>query len=234
MSPINKISKLKISEAVLEQMKNNIISGEWCTGQKIPGEMELASLFGVSRISVRQAIHQLIGMGILVVKRGEGTFVNKNIPAQYFNILISYLMIEKPNIIEVFEYRCILEGKVAALAAERATTEDIKMLDEVYQKLSNIKNNYDESAEYDLLFHAMIASLTKNAVIIKIMSILYDVLKSTMREAMEFRGIEKGPFYHLKILEAIKNRDSAMAEEYMNKHVAGSLESIKERYEILT
>lgn len=230
MSPISKIPKLKVSEEVLKQMKDIIISGEWHPGRKIPGEMELVSLFGVSRISIRQAIHQLIGMGILVVKRGEGTFVNENIPVQYFNMFLPYLMIEKPNIIEVFEYRCILEGKAAALATERATDEDIKLLENTYKKLEECKDDYDEFVKYDVLFHSIISSATKNSVIIKIMSILYDLIQSTMREATELLGVKKGLRYHLKILEAIKKRDKALAEYIMGKHVGSSLESLKNKF----
>ncbi|MBA7509658.1 putative L-lactate dehydrogenase operon regulatory protein [subsurface metagenome] len=230
MSPINKIPKLKVSEEVLRQMKDLIISGEWPLGRKIPGEMELVSLFGVSRISIRQAIHQLVGMGILVVKSSEGTFVNENIPVQYFNIFLPYLMIEKPNIIEVFEYRCIIEGKAAALATERATAEDIKLLETTYKNLEKCKDDYDEFVKYDVLFHNIIASATKNSVIIKIMSILYDLIQSTMREATELLGVEKGLRYHLKILEAIKKRDKALAEDIMGKHVGSSLESLKKRF----
>jgi GntR family transcriptional repressor for pyruvate dehydrogenase complex len=227
MSPIKKISKLKISEEVLEQMKNNIISGEWPPGQKIPGEMDLVSLFGVSRISVRQAIHQLVGMGILTIKRGEGTFVTESMPTQYFNVLVPYLMIEKPNIVDVFEYRRMLEGKAAALAAERATAEELEMLEDIYNKLGECQNDYDECIRYDLLFHTVIASATKNPVVVKITSILYDLLKSTMREAIEVVGAEQGRYYHLKVLEAIKNRDPVSAETHMFKHVSSSLDSVK-------
>ena len=227
MTPINKIAKQKISEQVLEQMQGNIMSGEWPPGTKIPGEMELVSLFGVSRISVRQAIHQLVGMGILTIKRGEGTFVTDAIPIQYFNVLIPYLMIEKPNIVDVFEYRCILEAKAAALAAERATNEDIEMLEDTLKQLYKCKGDYESYIKCDLLFHTIIASATKNAVIVKITSILYDIVKSTMREAVEFVGAEKGNYYHSNLLEAIKKRDPVMAEEFMTKHVASSLESVK-------
>lgn len=227
MAPINRISKLKISEEVLEQMKNNIISGEWLPGKKIPGEMELASLFDVSRISVRQAIHQLVGMGVLKIKRGEGTFVSDKIPTQYFNILIPYLMIEKPSTIDVFEYRCILESKSAALAAERATSEDIKMLEEAYKKLEENKDDLDKYIKHDVLFHMIIASATKNSVIMKITSILNDIIKSTMREAVEFVGANKGNYYHSKLLQAIKKGDSEVAEKFMEKHVESSLEIVK-------
>lgn len=227
MAPINKILKVRISDEVMEQMKKNIISGEWSPGSKIPGEMDLVSLFGISRISVRQAIHQLVGMGVLIIKRGEGTFVTDAMPSQYFNILIPYLMIEKPDISDVFEYRCILESKSAYLAAERADEEDIKALEELLIHLKEIKNDYEEYVKYDVSFHTVIASATKNSVILKITSILSDILKSTMREAIEFVGFDKGNYFHSEVLKAIKSRDPILAEKQMSKHLNSSWEAVK-------
>lgn len=224
--PINKISKLRISDQVEEQIKEHILSGEWVPGKKIPGEMDLVEAFGVSRISIRQAIHQLVGMGVLTIKRGDGTYVSETLPSQYFNILLPYLMIDKPDILNVFEYRCILEGKSAALAAERATPEDIEALKDIYSKLEASRDDVDQYVKYDLTFHTIIASATKNAVIAKIASILADVLRSTMREAVELIGVEMGYYYHSKVLEAIINRDPRAAEELMEKHVRSSMETM--------
>ncbi len=228
MTPINKILKVKISDEVMEQMKGNIITGEWAAGNKIPSEMDLVDLFGVSRISVRNAIHQLVGMGLLVIKRGEGTFVNDAIPAQYFNILLPLLMVEKPSIVDVFEYRCILESKSAALAAKRASKKDIKTLEEICDKLKGTKD-YDTYIKFDVAFHSVIASATRNSVIIKITAILADILRSTMREAVEFVGIEKGNYFHSELCKAIKKKDIKLSEKLMNKHVSSSLEVVKKK-----
>jgi GntR family transcriptional repressor for pyruvate dehydrogenase complex len=227
--PINKILKTKISDEVMEQMKENIISGEWKPGKKIPGELELVSLFGVSRISIRQAIHQFVGMGVLIIKRGDGTYVSESVPDEHFNILLPYLMIEKPGIVEVFEYRCILESKAAALAAERATEEEIDALENIHNSLKKNKDNFDKFIDYDLLFHTMIASATKNSVIAKISTILSSVIKSSMKEALEFVGVEEGLYYHTKVLEAIQAKDKPAAEDYMLRHVQSSLENVKNK-----
>ena len=81
---ITAIEKKRVSDEVFEQMKNNIVSGEWAPGARIPGELELVELFQVSRVSVREAIHRLVGMGVLTIRRGEGTFVSEILPSDYF------------------------------------------------------------------------------------------------------------------------------------------------------
>lgn len=63
---------------IKQTIKGWITSGEFNCGEKIPSEMELAANFEVSRLTVRQAISQLVQEGLLTSKRGEGTFVTKN------------------------------------------------------------------------------------------------------------------------------------------------------------
>ena len=121
------------SDEVLEQMKGNIISGEWAPGEKIPGEIELTQMFEVSRISIREAIHRLVGMGVLLIKRGEGTFVTEALPQESFNDFLPYLMIQRPSLTEILEFRAIIEIESARLAAIRADEKDINELSKMLE-----------------------------------------------------------------------------------------------------
>ena len=133
---IKPIKQKRVSDEVLEQIKDSIISGEWAPGTKIPGEMDLAEMFGVSRVSIRQAIHRLVGMGVLTIRRGEGTFVSEVFPKDYFNTLLPVLMIEAPDMVEMLEFRAVIEIESARFAALRANDEDISRLEKA---LSNMK-----------------------------------------------------------------------------------------------
>lgn len=223
---ISKIPKRNISDEVFEQMKRNIISGGWTPGKKIPSELKLSEMFGVSRISIRQAIHMLVGMGILNSKIGDGTYVSETVSSQYFDVLLPYLIIDKPSIYEVFEFRSILERKSAYLAAERATPNDILLLEEALKRIENNKDNYDKYIECDLNLHTLIASTTKNAVIVKISAILYDMLISSMRVAVEYTGVNTGTYYHTKIIDSIKNKDSRAAADFMEEHITSSMKTL--------
>jgi GntR family transcriptional repressor for pyruvate dehydrogenase complex len=179
---ITAIKQKRISDEVFEQMKEHIISGDWAPGKKIPGELELVELFNVSRVSVREAIHRLVGMGVLTIRRGEGTFVTEMLPENYMNALLPILMIEGSSFSEMLEFRAIIEVESARLAARRADEQDFYRMEEVLQVMERCKGNNREFAKADLNFHVAVAMATHNSVIIKVNAIIHDMLKKMMEE----------------------------------------------------
>jgi len=224
---IKPIEKKDVSEEVLEQLKYNITSGQWQPGTKIPGELELAKLFNVSRVSVRDAIHRLVGMGVLTVRKGDGTYVSEMIPSQYFQTLLPILMIERPALLEVLEFRSIIESESAKLAALRSTDEDISVFEQTLEQMKQSKGNYKKFSTYDLNFHAAIAVATKNTVIIRITSIIHDILESAMEEAVNIVGFEDGIYYHNKIIQSIKDRNPDNAKMIMQQHIDNVITKFK-------
>lgn len=216
---IRPIEKKEVSEEVFEQLKYNIISGVWPSGTKIPSELELTRLFNVSRVSVREAIHRLVGMGVLNVKKGEGTYVAEIAPYGYFSSLLPILMIERPALLEVLEFRSIIESESARLAARRASEEDIKILEEMIEQMKQRKGDYEKFSKSDLSFHAAIAMATKNSIIVKITSILHDILEAAMEEAVKIVGFDDGIYYHTLIVESIKARNEEKAFSIMREHI---------------
>lgn len=224
---IQPIKKKSISNEVLDQIKDQIISGEWAPGTKIPGEIELTQMFGVSRISVREAIHRLVGMGVLTVRRGEGTFVTEMLPQEYFNSLLPMLMIEGASLLEILEFRAIIEIQSARLAALRADEEDIKRMEEILKRMEQNQNDFGKFALEDLNFHTAIALATRNKVLIKVNAIIHDMLKTAMEEIVNVSGSKGGLYYHSRLLEAIRNRDDKTAAEIMQVHIDVTIERIR-------
>jgi len=225
---IQPIEKKSISREVLDQIKGHIISGEWAPGTKIPGELELMRRFGVSRISVREAIHRLAGMGVLSVRRGEGTFVTEMLPQQYFNSLLPMLMIEGASLVEILEFRAMIEIESARLAAMRADTDDLRRLEEITGRMGELRGRHEEFALQDLNFHAAIALATHNRVIIKVNAIIHDMLKHAMEEIVRVSGFEGGMYYHAKILEAIRRKDADSAAGVMEEHIRATIRKMIE------
>ncbi|HPU45071.1 MAG TPA: FadR/GntR family transcriptional regulator [Thermoclostridium sp.] len=226
---IKPIKRKTVSDEVLEQIKDNIISGEWAPGTKIPGEMDLAEMFGVSRVSIRQAIHRLVGMGVLTIRRGEGTFVSEVLPKDYFNALLPVLMIEAADLAETLEFRAMIEIESARFAARRATDEDISRMEKALANMKKCQGNYKEFAIEDLNFHTAIALATHNSVVVKVTTILHDMLKDSMEEIVRFRGFQDGLHYHARILDAIKNRDAVAAAELMKEHIVAAIKDVRKK-----
>lgn len=216
---IKAIQQKRISDEVFEQMKEHILSGEWGPGKKIPGELELAQKFDVSRVSVREAIHRLVGMGVLTIRRGDGTYVSEVAPEDYLNALLPVLMIDGASLAEMLEFRAIIEVESVRLASQRATSEDLDRMAEAIAVMERNRGNIQEFAAADLNFHVAVAMAAHNGVIIKVNAIIHDMLKKTMEEIVGITGYEGGLFYHERILEAIRSKDEQTAVSLMREHI---------------
>ncbi len=225
---IKPISRKSVGSEVMDQLKEQILSGAWQPGSKIPGEMELTRSLGVSRLSVREAIQRLVGMGILTARRGEGTFVTEMLPKEYFNVLLPMLMLEEVNLLDMLEFRSILEIQSVRLAALRATPEDIEGLISIYQRMEQTQTDQERFAVEDLNFHTAIALSTHNQIIIKVNSIIHDMLKTAMLKIVHTFGTQGGLYYHSKILQAISEHDSQKASAYMQEHLDETLKKTNE------
>jgi len=223
---ITAIKQKRISDEVFEQMKEHIITGEWAPGQKIPGELELVELFSVSRVSVREAIHRLVGMGVLTIRRGEGTFVTEMLPENYLNALLPILMIDGAGVSDMLEFRAIIEVESAKLAARRASEKDISRLEKVIKVMEKSKGNIAEFAAADVNFHVAVAMASHNSVIIKVNVIILDMLKKMMEKIVDVTGYTGGLYYHRKILDAIKEKNEEAAASVMSEHINVTISKI--------
>ena len=86
LKPINRSS---ISAQIYEQLLNNIVSGEWPVGMKLPSEKELTEQFHVSRAPIREALQRLRALGVLESHQGSGSFVSDNSPLEAMETILS-------------------------------------------------------------------------------------------------------------------------------------------------
>lgn len=227
---LKQISKNNISDQVLEQIKSNILSGEWKPGERIPSENELKDTFGVSRNSVRAAIQKLIALGLLTSKHGEGTFVNDLSPGMYMNALIPMLILDKDGLLEILEFRRIIEVESVKLAAKRATPKDIEELEAIIDEMDQMTgSNYNPKrfATMDSYFHEVLVRCAGNSVLIKVNSIIKELLISNQIEIQKLIGPALAFKYHPLILQAVKNRDPLTASKIMEEHIEVTIENVK-------
>lgn len=223
------LEKTHVRMQVFEQMKRQILQGVWRPGDKIPSENELAKQMGVSRISVREALQQLVALDLLETRHGEGTFVKKLAADLYVSPLIPMMFLSKNDIIDVLEYRRIMETGAIGLAVERADANDIAELRELVRGMRESKDNMEKFAIYDLDFHLALARMTRNPVIIKINHIIKDILTLSMMGTLSPPGAESGLDYHTKILEAIERGDKGQAQRLMGELIDEVIQCVRDR-----
>ena len=74
---LHPVMRNSVSDQVIAQMKENIETGTWTPGQRLPGEMQLCEIFGTSRVTVRNALQKLAGEGLIETRAGDGSYVRK-------------------------------------------------------------------------------------------------------------------------------------------------------------
>jgi DNA-binding FadR family transcriptional regulator len=214
------IKKESVRGQVFWQLRNQILRRTWPPGSKLPSENELSRTMGVSRVSIREGIQHLVSLGILETRHGEGTFVRELEGGQvHFNALIPLLVLDDINILHVLEYRRLVEKGAAALAAERATDQDLAEMEAVYDQMVQLQGNIPEFSRADLEFHMVLAKATANPVIIKVNNVLRSILEASMENIVSTLGMQDGLHYHRLIIDAIRSRDAEAAESIMQEHV---------------
>ena len=216
---IKPISKIQISNQVFVQIKENIINGEWSSGTRLPSENELSRMLGVSRISVRSAIQKLASLEILETRQGEGTYVKELSSDLLMNSLIPMLVLNKTDILEILEFRRIIEVESVKLAALRADEKDISELKKIMGEMVRYQNNPKRFAMEDMMFHLAVARASKNSLVLKVNMITRDALLLHMDRIVKELGTSCGLKYHPIIIQAIESRNADKAGKIMKEHI---------------
>jgi len=225
---VRAIKKSKVREQVVEELKRQIINKNWLPGTKIPSENELAALLQVSRVTVREAVQQLISLGLLEIRQGEGTFVKELSVDSCMNSLIPYLVLDMPQLMQILEYRKLIEPAAMSLVVEKATEEDICELEDILKNMAENQNDIKKFAQEDLNFHLTLCKITRNPVIIKVNYVIRDILSTAMDYIVQYLGTHDGLYYHEKIIDSIKDRDVERAKRFMTEHIEETIRRMSE------
>ena len=137
------IKPKRVAEEVVEQLKTLIFEGTLKPGVKLPAERELAKSLNVSRVSLREALNTLQGMGLLEIQQGNRTFVRPTTTRSIHDPLVSFAKSSPSNVLQVLEIRKYLEVGSISLAAERATSDEIARLEQITREMEEDQKKID-------------------------------------------------------------------------------------------
>lgn len=222
----------RLYEKIVEQIQQRILDGDLHSGEQLPSERELGKQFGVSRTSIREAIRVLTQMGLVEVNHGRGTFVAEQNANAIRNTMDSMVAIaRKEGSGNLIELREILEPEIAALAAVRASDENLQAIREAVETMESAMQDptrYDEYIEADLDFHLCLAEGAGNPLFLVLIDLLVVQLRQQrVRAASKEGGLFRGQTHHWRILEAVENRDPDLARKVMCRHIKQIREDIK-------
>ncbi|MEW6719418.1 MAG: FadR/GntR family transcriptional regulator [Thermodesulfobacteriota bacterium] len=227
------VKKTRVYEEIVAKIKDMIDKGRFKCGDQLPVERELAEVFRVSRSSVREAIRSLESQGLLESRQGNGTYIAKTPLESLVNPLASVISSEKDGQRELFEMRRLIESQLAYLAAERATEEEIDLMERTLALQERAISEGSSGIENDRNFHYLLASAARNRFLLSIVDHSMSLLVESRDNYLQVEGRpEKSIQRHRQMLEAIKARDAEGAANLMREHVSdieSSLFEVMER-----
>lgn len=222
-------SKVGVSENVFQELKQKILKQQWKPGDKLPSERVLCETYGVSRVTIRNALVRLTTLGLIEVHLGDGSYVKKLDSGSNISNLIPVVYLEE-ELESVLEFRMEVESGACALAARKATKSDVTSLRRILRRMLALQCDLEALALMDLEFHYTIAQISRNNLIIKTYEIISDVYTSHIKRIVGSMGGDLGVYYHNKIVEAIAKHDESAAREIMYEHIYKNLEFVKKQF----
>lgn len=212
---------VSLSGHLSTELELMIIRGELARGERIPPERELAAALGVSRTSLREALHELQLKGLLDRKPGRGTIVIAAPSSGLGRNLTAAVGEVEQDFLQVMDLRATVEPAVAARAAERATRPDLRRLGELLAE-AEAENRAQKVLELDLDFHRAVGNAAHNPLIAELMEVVSEWARSSRRLGLQGRRRRTMSLTaHRQILDAITSRDPRAAQHAMTEHVAG-------------
>ena len=215
----------RLSDSVCEQLIRGIGAGSFELGSELPSESALAQEFGVSKPVVREALGRLASFGALLIRQGRPTTVTGLTSGPLREFFSLAMQIQPESLREAIELRRAIETQTIALAAARATDDEIAELRALVDQMAGQTATLEVFIETDIKFHQCVARASHN----RLMLLIVDALEEIMRESiinLQTKRKSTDPLrkhrIHQRLLKTIEDRDPAVAVATMNEHFDAS------------
>lgn len=219
------MQKENLSQRTAETLRAQILEEKrYQYGEKLPNENELSETLGISRTTLREAIRILISEGLLVVKRGRGTFVSDQFD-QYTDssMDVQELFKMKVTLRDLYETRLIFEPQAAALACKRATDKEIEQilaLGEECQRQVKLNPQGKDRIASESAFHGAIIKAAHNDFLSQFMPTLTQTIEQTFALNYNLDVIAEDAYKdHILIMDFLKKRDGEAIKSAVTIHL---------------
>jgi len=218
------IQKTNLYEIVAQRIEELIISTPEMHGHQLPSEQEIADSYGISRNVVREALKILKERGLVVLRNGEGAFVEINQNDIIVRTIERMMQFQELSYEDIYSVREPLEILSSRLAARHITEEQLNTLRELLKQMEINVSHEKKWAEYDLQFHLTIAQASGNL-------LLYNILKSLTPSFITLFTRASSVIYnccigladHEALILALASGDEERAADTMKEHLQHSL-----------
>ena len=219
-----------LSDQVADAIALEIRTSRLVAGNKLPTEAELTAQFGVSRTVVREAVSRLKSLGLVESHQGSGVYV---MPSRFSPLNFDMrAAMSKQAVIQINEVRRSLEAEVAALAAERRTAADMKLINRAAIALDSAVGGGGDGVNEDVALHRAFAEAAQNPFLISTLDYLRQFLQDAVRvtranEARRADFTRQVKQEHMSIVKAIESGDSVKARQSATRHMNNAIARIE-------
>ena len=221
--------RVKLSEQTADRLYEMIVENRvYVPGSKLPNENELSEELKVSRTTLREAISFLVAQGVLEIRRGKGTYVAEDVPAAGLDLTSLSGLRSRGRARDLFEMRLIFEPATVALACQRATDEELRLIQRKAERVEEIAAQGGDWPLADQEFHWAIMRASHN----EYMRRLYPIINSAVNEIMQLsqnrRHMQEVALADNRlILEFLLKRDEEGASHAMSIHMKHLIHSMQ-------
>jgi len=221
-----------LTDRTVEALTDYILREGLQPGALLPTEQELCDKLGIGRSTLREAVKVLESRGLVDRQQGVGARVVDGSQLAASQMLQLLFRRRKASAKELLEVRKLYEIQAAALAAERATSHDLRSIREALDAMRATGTSIEEYVEGDLAFHVAIARATRNSVLALIVETVRPLLRDEIVATLK---VDPRPElrhrYHEKIYTAIERGDAAQAAHAMEQHLRATEEMLGQQAE---
>ncbi|HNT69603.1 MAG TPA: FadR/GntR family transcriptional regulator [Syntrophorhabdaceae bacterium] len=215
---LNPPKKEKLHEGIVAQIKTLIHSKKLGIGDRLPAERELAKLFQVSRVVIRESLRSLEQSGLVEIKPGPagGPFVSYNLHKPISAAAHDLLDQGKLSLPYFLEARQAIECVTVRRAAEKAKKGDLERLRQINEWLIKDMDNPETLRKHNTAFHVAVAEIAGNPLLKLMVQSLLDLLGVVFPNAGQSKDFIRHTYErHVAILDAMEKRDIGRCEELM-------------------
>lgn len=212
-----RVSRRRVSSEVVDHLEQRIVNGDLPEGSRLPSEKDLGISFGVSRNVIREALKTLEERGLVRIENGKGAYVTTPSEERVRGAIARYVQsrLTTDTVDEFYQFREVLEGASARIAAGRAAEHDLQALAAALATMEANEGDVGRWMEGDLAFHRALIGATHNPFFMIVLEPVIDRLREAIKVSFDSEGARTGLACHAAILDRIRVRDQIGAEAAM-------------------
>ena len=214
--PLTSLRRSPLVDLAVSQLREQVLSGQWPVGGRLPAETELAQRLEVGRSTVREAVRALVHAGLLETRQGSGTYVRSVTPGAEWEPRL-----RRAAVLEAYVVREALEVQAARLAATRRTAADVEALQACLAERDRARGSDAAFVEADLAFHRAVVAAAHNPLLAEMFDSFAAVLREALIAIRSDQAVQSpdADAAHARLAAAIEAGDAAAAAQATHDHI---------------